>query len=505
MRASALRSMSKGCLPPTTEQIITGVLLMSFWEITGIVALTTLAASYGWGMRGCMIGGEKGAMLPGAYIGLLFARFSGSAIIRENFWIFAAAGALGMFFGGTETYGQTLGFIVNKKPPVNYAKGMQGVILKGALWFGVFGAFLGMSLTAMTGEIYKPSDIIVLCALIIPLRLLGILIFNSPYKPKDKKFPRLYFSVDRREEWGGNLLLLAALVILMSIRRDSYSLLLCAVGAVSGAVGWAVGINLFYITKHPLKNGRFIFGSLQKKGYIDNWKIMEWTLGAFGGFGLSLAFCLNFDALKKITGTIEKNGGLWNPLGGANFMLSWIAATLILLTVLQHFFYNKATVKFKNKLKYERAGKAFEWLEQPFYCYLPLMLILLGGVNMAQIISFFAMFWVIAEKSYFERFAALKFRLFWFVVLVGGSAAVFINELFLHNSYGIWQTWLLYCIGYELLELCWTWRPDAFALAKKKTEAGGKLLRAFGSVTVVHGVFILQIAGLITAGYFVFR
>ena len=34
------------------------------------------AVSYAWGMRGTTIGGEKGAMLPGAMIGLLIAFFT---------------------------------------------------------------------------------------------------------------------------------------------------------------------------------------------------------------------------------------------------------------------------------------------------------------------------------------------------------------------------------------------------------------------------------------------
>ncbi len=44
---------------------------MSLSDMILCVFLTTLAASYGWGMRGSLIGGEKGAMLPGALIGLI--------------------------------------------------------------------------------------------------------------------------------------------------------------------------------------------------------------------------------------------------------------------------------------------------------------------------------------------------------------------------------------------------------------------------------------------------
>ena len=40
------------------------------------IGLSTVAMSYGWGMRGTNIGGETGAMLPGALMGLLAAVFA---------------------------------------------------------------------------------------------------------------------------------------------------------------------------------------------------------------------------------------------------------------------------------------------------------------------------------------------------------------------------------------------------------------------------------------------
>ena len=142
---------------------------MTFTVALGIITFASLAGSFGWAMRGTKIGGEKGAMLPGALLGMIFARFSGSEIIRENFWVFSAVGALAMFYGGTETYGETLGFIVNKKPPENYAKGLQGVLLKGALWFGIFASFIGIAFNAMAGNIYKASDFIIFFSVLVPL------------------------------------------------------------------------------------------------------------------------------------------------------------------------------------------------------------------------------------------------------------------------------------------------------------------------------------------------
>ena len=51
---------------------------MGFFDAAVCILFTTLAASYAWGMRGAVIGGEKGAMLPGciyrSYFGLVFGR-----------------------------------------------------------------------------------------------------------------------------------------------------------------------------------------------------------------------------------------------------------------------------------------------------------------------------------------------------------------------------------------------------------------------------------------------
>ena len=83
------------------------------------------AVSYAWGMRGTTIGGEKGAMLPGAMIGLLIAFFSKILIAQEHFYIFAGLGAVSMYLGGSMTYGETLGLSMNQKPAENMKKGLN--------------------------------------------------------------------------------------------------------------------------------------------------------------------------------------------------------------------------------------------------------------------------------------------------------------------------------------------------------------------------------------------
>lgn len=479
---------------------------MTFTVALGIITFASLAGSFGWAMRGTKIGGEKGAMLPGALLGMIFARFSGSEIIRENFWVFSAVGALAMFYGGTETYGETLGFIVNKKPPENYAKGLQGVLLKGALWFGIFASFIGIAFNAMAGNVYKASDFIIFFSVLVPFRFLGILIFNHPLKPDEKKFPRFYFSKTRQEEWGGLLFILIALVVLMAWRRDMYSLMFAAAGAVSGSLGWALGINLFYLANFPLKSGRYFYGPLQKKGYIGGWKIMEFTLGAVGGLGTALYFCLSYGKLQEITAVIEKNGSLWNPYADPQGIAMWVSLVLILITSLQYPFQNAYNPGVKAGSKTDYIGKVFERLEHPFFSYMPLMFILMGSVRTAQLISFFVMFFVIVQKDFFERFIKHPGRWFWFIVLVGGGSAVLAGELLLPNSYSAWQTWLMYLVAYEFFELCWIAHENR-RRAKEDKEAKISFFgrwRRMGE-PLVHIYFAVQITALLIIGFFVFR
>ena len=78
---------------------------MDIMSIIFFIAFSAIAVSYGWGMRGTIIGGEKGAMLPGAFMGLLMAVFSGSEVLASSPWILAGVGAVGMYCGGCMTYG----------------------------------------------------------------------------------------------------------------------------------------------------------------------------------------------------------------------------------------------------------------------------------------------------------------------------------------------------------------------------------------------------------------
>ncbi len=271
---------------------------MNFFDMLICILFTTLAASYAWGMRGAVIGGEKGAMLPGAFIGLILAWFSGG-VIRESFWIPAAAGLMGMTFGGIEPYGETIGMVLHRgRADYRPAKGYFGLAFKGSLWFSICGGFIAISLAAMSGKIYSTADIVSFCAVIPVVQQIGYRIFNCPYDKEKGIYPRIFYSLTRREEWGSNLVLLIAMTGLCVINGDDFSLAMIAGGFFFGAVGWLIAMKLYEISAFPMKNGKYIFGILHRKNLIDGWKLMEFALGAVGGFGLSLTYCVNYPYIK---------------------------------------------------------------------------------------------------------------------------------------------------------------------------------------------------------------
>ena len=61
-----------------------------------------VAMSLGWGLRGTIGGGPLGAMIPGAMIGLALCLLLGR---EKNAGFVAGFAAIGVGFGGQETYG----------------------------------------------------------------------------------------------------------------------------------------------------------------------------------------------------------------------------------------------------------------------------------------------------------------------------------------------------------------------------------------------------------------
>jgi len=432
-----------------------------------------VAGSYGWAVRGTTLGKETGAMLPGALLGILCAWFSGSALLWENLWIFCAAGALGMFVGGTETYGETIGFVVAAKPP-DPRRGYGGLALKGLLWFGIAGAFLGISFTAVTGNTYTIRDFIWLFAPMPLIWAAGVAVLNSPFCPKEGKFPKIYFSQTRKEVWGGMVAMLLTLLIFMLVKKDHFALYLCIGGAVGGALGWVLGMWFFRLTVHPMRNGKQLFGRLQPM--LEGWKLMENTLGAAGFLGIGAGFALGYPHLQAIIAAVERTGGLWNPLGEHAELLSW--GMLLLITVGELLL---AGV-YQFWLKKTKVGEAYlSLVHKSLYTYLSLPLVYLGALRYARLVSVFLIYLALAIKMLGGGKAKRKASLAYKIPIVLSSIALLFAEILWGGRFTALSPWLLYTLVYFGFEFL---RTMAFNAQQKKQHASKLTVEAFKALGI---------------------
>ncbi len=266
--------------------------------------LAALAGGMGWGIRG-QYGHETGAMIAGLLVGLvlvLLFRPSAASLPAARAVALCAA-AIG--FGGAMTYGQTVGFTQNPEVVGNWAAlrwGMLGLGLKGALWIGFAGAFLGMGLS---GVRYHPREIAMVLGGMLLLMLLGMWVLNMPFDPANRVVPRIYFSADwswypaagaelkpRREFWGGFLLALIGLVLYVGwFRRDRLAQNMAFWGCVGG-VGFPMGQSLQ--AWHAWNRDLFREGTLAQIDKVINWwNFMETTFGLVMGASLALGLWLN--------------------------------------------------------------------------------------------------------------------------------------------------------------------------------------------------------------------
>jgi hypothetical protein len=267
------------------------------------VVLASLAGGMGWGIRG-QYGHESGAMIAGVLVGLclvfLFCakaplEFSGRAVA----WFTVAIG-----FGGSMTYGQTIG-LTQDAPLVGHWDalrwGMLGLAVKGGIWIGFAGAFLGMGLG---GVRYRSGELLVLMAGLLALFFAGQLLLNEPFDPAHRILPRIYFSDDwkwepgaelkpRREVWGGLVLALAGVLAYTRFRRgDGLAWRLGWWGIAGGSLGFPLGQCVQAYHAWNLEAFRSGWWA-QYESIINWWNMMETTFGATFGALLGLGLWLN--------------------------------------------------------------------------------------------------------------------------------------------------------------------------------------------------------------------
>lgn len=462
------------------------------------IAVSMLCMCFGWGVRGDSIGGEKGAMLPGLLMGVMCVWYTGSELLMQNVFLFAAACALGYFYGGIEPYGSTMGLIIqHDKPRYNPSLGYLALAFKGSIWSGLGAGFLGVSFSAMSGVVYKWYDFVIFFALVPILQQIGYRIFNTPYDPDNGIMPKVCFCERSREEWGRNLMVVAELLVLMIIRRDIFGVIMWAGGAVAGAVGWVVGITVFDKQLHPLKSGKRMFGKFSEKGLVDGWKIMEFIQGCFNSFGISTAFVLGWPIAAKNLEQAEAAGKLWNVLPlKVDTILSWVFCVLIICTV------------FLFAVPWHKAGKpiesnTLELFERPCYMVAPLCLVMLGSTTMAGIICGFVMYFVIAQHDALERFNEYKhIRLIRAVLILIGAVIIAVQAF---RGFKLWEVWIFCCFGYLIFNIAVIFHPDKIKVKRRKAENFTQFAVSFGGAATVQPFFWLLATVMCMFGFFNFR
>ena len=486
------------------------------WSITLFIAISAVAMSYGWGMRGTTLGGEKGAMLPGALMGLLIAVFSGSPFLRENFFLLSAAGALGIYFGGSMSYMQSIGLGSDSNPPEDLKRGLTGILVKGSLWFGLFGAVMGMFLTFLARG-YDLKAVLLLFGCMPPAGLLGSQLFDRPYDEAKGIHPKIYFSRNRPEGMGVLFGILVELIVVAAIYKDSVALWLTLGSTVSGGAGFVFAQLLHIRAKYPNKRGRQFLGKYHKRGWIDTWKIAECSYGAIAGLGISTTFVLiaNFCPAYQV----KFIRSVPQPAKLDAWLLPAIFVALLGLDMLKYLIKRPKTEK---ELRYMRsrgwmndaevelalqknAGKEpskarllFEKIthtaEFPIYCFVPLFMIFLGSVDVAKLVSFYVLYYVILEHQLFERFKHFKTIYIWRIALLGAGFFLVFAQFYWHWTPGLLPAMLLYGAGYEALTLVGNTAKNSPDRYGKKTIKESSLREAYGGVATMHGYYFICIA-----------
>jgi hypothetical protein len=223
--------------------------------------LGAVSMSLGWGLRGSIGGGSLGAMIPGAMIGLVLCVLLGR---QSDSGTIAAFAAIGVGFGGQETYGQTVGLSLQ---PDTFWWAILGFVIKGAVWGLLGGAFIGL---ALDRPHHTNRQLLAGFVIMSIGTWLGWRYLNNP--------KLVYFSnrfdQPREELWAG--LWLGGLLLLAWFRSRVPSMF-ALYGAIGGGIGFGVGASL-----QPM--GRAVWAGMP----LGWWKAMELTFGALLGLGYVL-------------------------------------------------------------------------------------------------------------------------------------------------------------------------------------------------------------------------
>ncbi len=269
------------------------------------VLFAAMAGGLGWGIRG-QYGHETGAMIAGVLVSLTLVYLlcpgnSSLQVVRA-----VALATIAMGFGGTMTYGQTVG-LTQDTPLVGhwdaFRWGMLGLAIKGGIWIGFAGFFLGMGLG---GKRYRPFEMLKLVFIMMGAVALGWSLLNHPHDPANMRLPYFYFSdhwywepdivgkvKHRPEVWGGLLFaLVASITYAAVVKRDKLGRNMALWGSLGGALGFPLGQCVQASNAwNPGYYSQTILAPFTN--YLNWWNTMETTFGTIMGAVLGLGLWFN--------------------------------------------------------------------------------------------------------------------------------------------------------------------------------------------------------------------
>ncbi len=266
--------------------------------------LAASAGGMGWGIRG-QYGHETGAMIAGLLVALVLVLLFCPRASSLRAARVVAMTAVGFGFGGSMTYGQTVGLTHDVELHGNWPAlwwGLLGLFVKGGIWIGFGGAFLGMALSARR---YRPMEIMCLLFVITGLLFAGMYLVNEPFNPSQGKLPAIFFSDHwdwepdkpdlrpRRERWGGLLFALLGLAAYVGwVKKDCLARNMAFWGIITGGCGFALGqsVQAFHAWNvESFRSGPFA----GIDAYVNWWNMMEIIFGFVLGGGLALGLWRN--------------------------------------------------------------------------------------------------------------------------------------------------------------------------------------------------------------------
>ncbi len=270
-----------------------------------------MAGGLGWGIRG-QYGHQTGALIAGILVGLVCVILYCPGISSLRAARIVALAGIGVSFGGSMTYAQTIGLTQDPALIGNWAAwrwGMSGLALKGAIWIGFCGLLLGLALDERP---LKPIETVFLLGGFSLLHLAGMQWLNQPFDPSRKVLPALYFSADwhwvpdaklkpRFENWGGLLLALVAGVGWARWRSPNGPASRLALAAMlGGAIGFPAGQCLQSWHAWNAAEMQRVLGPWD--AVINWWNFMETGFGFIWAGILGFAVWLNRKHLNVAEG-----------------------------------------------------------------------------------------------------------------------------------------------------------------------------------------------------------